>query len=208
VTAGTDFRVGFTPIEPMRIFDSFYDWDIGWLIPAGERLVYLGDRVRFEVPREQIEHIWLGSGPPGFPGRRRVFLRWSDPVRNLRGVFHFDADFERSPWRDGPGPAATAERLEAWRVGPPTVDTTGLPPLPAWEPQPLAGISPNQVSKVGGYLVLVVIRLVFGAFVAGVTGLSFTDQAAPAAWILLAILLAESIRPMLPFWLYRDPPTR
>jgi hypothetical protein len=58
----------------MLIYEGFFGWDVGWLVLAGDRLCYVGDRVRFELPRDQVRSVRLGKGPPGLSSRPRICL--------------------------------------------------------------------------------------------------------------------------------------
>jgi hypothetical protein len=53
---------------------------------------------------------------------------------------------------------------------------------------------------------LLVLRLPGAALMSGLFGLPFDPHEPGSAWIVFLIVLAETFRPLLPYWLYRDEP--
>src|SRR5205807_6961390 len=105
--------VGLSPGPLLRVYDRFFDWDFGFLVLAGDRLSYLGERTRFALTREQIKEVSLGPGPPG--GRRRLYVVWRDEARGAGGTFQLSSGELRWVWWPARGGSDLAARLRQWQ---------------------------------------------------------------------------------------------
>ncbi|MES1241112.1 MAG: M48 family metalloprotease [Acidobacteriota bacterium] len=134
---------GFAPHGDIRLYEGHTVWDLGFLYPGADELVYAGDQVRFRIPRRDVLAVR--------PGLQRGF--WL-PVPDLR-----------VDWRDAEGTVrhlrlrsaagsllvvrrATrllGRRLEAWLAGgsgpelPEALRDLPLPPRSEVTSQPLRG---------------------------------------------------------------------
>jgi Zn-dependent protease with chaperone function len=74
--------VSFSPADGPRLYEGYTNWDVGFLLLFRDRLVYLGDQVRFALRREQVERIAPGpsSAAPWYP--KRVYVTWRDEAGN------------------------------------------------------------------------------------------------------------------------------
>ena len=68
--------VGLAPHAEPRIYDGFYDWDVGFLVLGAEELCYLGDKTRFALPRERITEIRTAPCVAGWTPTERIEVRW------------------------------------------------------------------------------------------------------------------------------------
>jgi hypothetical protein len=109
--------VGFAPGPEPRVYEHFYDWDIGFLFPRGERLVYLGEETRFALRREQVRAIERVPGGPGWIRTERLRIDWDDPASGRSGRF-LVRPAEVGSMRESRAAARALEaRLAAWRLG-------------------------------------------------------------------------------------------
>jgi len=76
--------VGLAPSDAPRVYEGFYDWDVGYLLLGGDRICYLGDGTSFCLSREAIQDIRLGPGPPGWLRSQRLYVTWRDPESSTR----------------------------------------------------------------------------------------------------------------------------
>jgi STE24 endopeptidase len=70
--------VALAPAPVPRIYESAFDWDMGFLIPACDRLCYLGCQTRFALDWKRVTAIRLGPGAPRWGKSNRVYLTWSN----------------------------------------------------------------------------------------------------------------------------------
>ena len=73
--AGSVF-VGLAPDDRVKIYGAQPAWDLGVLLPEGDRLFYVGDRTHFALNRERIKGVTLLYVRLGWKRQRRVLVRW------------------------------------------------------------------------------------------------------------------------------------
>lgn len=131
--------VGFAPDDSPRLYEGHGVWDVGFLLPGREGLVYLGDQTRFRLGHVQVEAVRLGPGTPSWWRVGSVYIDWRSPegwtrTFHLRGRGRTLLAIRRSTKQ-------LAERLSAWLTSP-----EGSPELPA----ALAELPPPVVAEVTG----------------------------------------------------------
>lgn len=74
--------VSFSPADGPRLYEGFTNWDVGFLLLFRDRLVYLGDQVRFALRRDQVDRMALGpsAAAPWYP--KRVYMTWRNDAGN------------------------------------------------------------------------------------------------------------------------------
>lgn len=70
--------VSFAPAGTPRFFEGFSNWDVGFLFTFDDRIVYVGDRVRFALRRDQIGRLALCRAGVGPAHPRRAGIEWRD----------------------------------------------------------------------------------------------------------------------------------
>jgi hypothetical protein len=197
--------VGLAPEPHPRIYNGFFDWDLGTLGLYGDHLVYLGDQTRFRLRREQVTAVRLGPGPPRWWRTERVYLDWRDAERGTAGTLNLHYAREHSPLqvRLRRGPAELARWLQDWwNHGVPREDLPKeLAALTTPPPDLAQGLSPRRAI---GLSLLVVNLWMFALPTAGlavIIGLPLTG----AAWYPPIVLLGLLFLGHVPFWRYRDP---
>lgn len=134
--------VGLSPDDQARIYEGFYNWDLGAVFLLGDRLCYVGEQTRFALPKSHIVKIQRCPGVAGFWRSPRIGIYWHDPQQNTSGVFSLAPAQVRSLR----GLAQTTRRyqhhLDAWYAKP--TPTSPLPDAFADFPRPTPG---NVTSK-------------------------------------------------------------
>jgi Zn-dependent protease with chaperone function len=120
--------VGFAPARVPRVYESSYDWDVGFLFLTADRLCYFGGKTRFALRRDQIRAFRLGPGAPRWGKSIRVYVTWRDDqgvdtTWNLRpaGVVNVHAMRRQTPpllrvlqdWHQEPSAAGSLPELLA-----------------------------------------------------------------------------------------------
>lgn len=78
---------GFSPGAFLRVYLSGYDWDQGFVWLLQDRLVYLGDKLRFALKPEHVSNVYIGHSAPGWWFSERVYLDWNDAEHGRQGTF-------------------------------------------------------------------------------------------------------------------------
>ncbi|MBW3622615.1 MAG: hypothetical protein KY468_04315 [Armatimonadetes bacterium] len=82
----TDFY-GISPGEAYRMYGGDTDWDVGFLWLEGDRLLYVGDRIRFALTAVQIDKIAFQPSPgEAIFDSLRLLLYWKDSQTGIGGV--------------------------------------------------------------------------------------------------------------------------
>jgi hypothetical protein len=198
--------VGFAPSAALRLYESFFDWDVGFLFIDRDRLCYLGEQTSFALPWEQVAAIDLAPGSPSWWRSPRVRVTWTDAPRGSGGSFTLrpaEARSLRQLARDG---HAFAKQLQAWRQQPPDPRTPSTTFADLAEPElgTVTSLSPRVLASPR-----VLIRMLFygallslGASV--LLGLSF-DLPAGTAWPALLSTYLVCFVHWLPFARYHEP---
>ncbi|WP_204150790.1 M48 family metalloprotease [Leptolyngbya sp. CCY15150] len=122
--------VGLSPGANPRIYEGFYNWDLGFVWWVGDRLYYAGEQTRFCLQANQITQIQRRPGIQGWWRSPTVGLYWQDgeqagvftlvptSVRSLRqippAVRQFQRDLEA--WQSQPTPSPLPEELGSWTI--------------------------------------------------------------------------------------------
>ena len=191
---------GFAPGAGLRVYLSGYDWDKGFVWLLQNRLVYLGDKIRFALKPEQVVNVRMGQSAPGWWTSERVYLDWRDSQHGREGTFSFYPSEPSSAAKiKGEGKALCAA-LQRWRdkageypVAPPAVQ--------ALESPLLGEVTSHDVKDrlSGGKrlnMLMFLLLLSYGASqLLGVSG-----------WYGFAVVILLRIYERIPYWRYRVPP--
>ncbi|MFL6201061.1 MAG: M48 family metalloprotease, partial [Thermoanaerobaculia bacterium] len=131
--------VGFAPDDSPRLYEGLGIWDVGFLLPGRDGLVYLGDQIRFRLGHGQVAAVRLGPGTPSWWRVGSVYVDWRSAegwtrTFHLRGRGRTLLGIRRSTKQ-------LAEKLSAWLRSP-----EGSPELPA----ALAELPPPVIAEVTG----------------------------------------------------------
>jgi Zn-dependent protease with chaperone function len=191
--------VGLSPTREPRLYEQSGDWDLGFLIPRGDRLCYFGEEASFALERRQVEGVQLGPGLPNWIPAPRVIVSWRDGAGESR-------EFSLRPARVSSLAAtgAASRRLNAelkdWLRGAPVSEGAAL--MPPGDPPTgqVTSISPRELvgpKTLPRALVLVLIFTgAIGAALAlplGITSPGMLDALVAAA---LAVVIQR-----VPYWM-------
>lgn len=203
LAAPADARfVGLSPGAGTRVYENFFDWDVGFVTLGRDALVYRGEETSFTLPRDAIVDVRLAGGPPGWIPTPRAEIEWLDPATGTGDVLQFrPADSSRLV-DQARASAALVAGLEAWRDGaaatdrpssaPPREDeVTGLPFARALHPSTLVP--------------LVVLATLGTGLLAGVLRLPFWPGSGPGAFDAWAGAVGALVLVRIPGWRAREP---
>jgi Zn-dependent protease with chaperone function len=198
--------VGFAPAGAPRLYEGFFDWDVGFLVPAGDRLAYLGEQTRFALRREQVTDVRVGQGPPNWFGLQAVYVTWREDTGGEARTFTVRPGAERSLWQLRREVPRLAERLRTWREP----ATTDPPPAPLAELGPLrigtvTSLSPRDAVSRRSLLGGLILVLVAAAAACVGFGVPFGWSEGGAAWGVLAVVALLVLLQPVPYWRYREP---
>jgi Zn-dependent protease with chaperone function len=137
--AAVGLFVALAPAAAPRLYENFYDWDVGFLFLGGNRLCYVGEQTRFALHAEQVTEIRLGPGGPGWWRAPRVYITWRDEERGAGGTFNLRPAAARSMRELAREARGLEKQLQAWREG-----SSAPRPLP----EPLSGLEPPEIGAV------------------------------------------------------------
>lgn len=197
--------VGLSPHAEPRNYENFLVWDLGFLIPAGDQLCYLGDRTRFALDRGSLVETYMGPGPPGWRSAKRLYIVWRDEERDMGGTFNLSLSEARSPWRRAPRTEKLAERLRDWLKQP--VASSEVPPplrhLPGPDFRTVASESLGRMAAVGIFLGLLFLRAPFVLIACFLLGLSFEDRLGAGGWYVVSAVALLQLWTVLSYLRYR-----
>jgi Zn-dependent protease with chaperone function len=105
----------FAPGPVLRIYLSGYDWDKGFVWLLQDRMVYLGDKIRFALRPEQVLQIRIGQSAPGWWNSERVYLDWRDAEQGREGTFSLYPSEPSSARKIKAEGKALCAALERWQ---------------------------------------------------------------------------------------------
>lgn len=197
--------VGYAPGLHPRVYEGYYNWDIGFLFLAGDRLCYVGDQARLAIPAAHVAGVWLGQGSPSWWRSRRLTVAWRDPEASTEGVFSVGVSDARSLRDQDRRTAALAERVQAWRQAPPVGEVP--PALAALAPpgsDEVTSISPRAVAGCATVMNSMLQMLFLSVCVSALFGLHFFSRAENLGWGALFATLVCTMLQWLPLLRYRD----
>jgi hypothetical protein len=192
--------MGFSPSATPRFYLSSYNWDTGFLVFLRDRVVFLGDKVRFALKPEQIISVRMGPAGPGWWSSGRVYVDWRDSEKGREGTFNLLPHEPTSVTRVKGEANAFLQRLQAWQRNPASypeaqssmlaLDSPMLGEVTSQSPkQILAGPRANAIS--------VMIMLV---------GYGFATLLGISPWYIFGLILLLRVYERIPYWRYREMP--
>jgi Zn-dependent protease with chaperone function len=211
-SAGIDPRehggvfLGLAPEPTPRLYDGLlFVWDIGWLVLAGDRLCYLGDRSRFALRRDEITAIRLGPGAPGWRPSRRVYVSWQTGDEGKTGTFNLVCAADGF----GGGPEAQVDAvlrwLQQWRDGKTAAAVPEvLAALPPPEPSLATGSPIGAVLKPGSFLLNLGGLVFMVVIICLLVGPTLDPREGGEGWYLVAVIALCGLLRFLPYWGFRE----
>lgn len=130
--------VSFAPDPSPRMYESYTNWDFGFLFLQGERLCYVGEQTRFALRRDQVTDLRRDQGVPRWWPVQYLYVSWHDAEQGKSGTFNVRAGQVRSMRQLDRATAELAEALRRWWEEPTTAEV----------PAPLAELAPPCIGEV------------------------------------------------------------
>ncbi len=205
-TSGSVF-VGLAPGSSPRVYENFYDWDLGFVGCAGERLRYVGEEARFTLTRDQVREIHVCAGAPGWIPSRRVLLRWQDPERGAAGCFMLrPADTRRLSHSAGEAARLRDALCVWWRAAAPPPEPERIEEPEELPPTgPVTGTSPRAAAGAHTLLPAAVLTGAAAAVACALLGAAFDPRAGMGFLDVWAVASVPQIFHRIPIWLNREP---
>jgi STE24 endopeptidase len=192
--------VGLSPSSETRLYERFYNWDMGAVFLVGDRLCYVGEQTQFSLSASQITQIQRRSGGGGWWPMPRVGIYWQDDEREVGGAFTLSASNVQLLHQLAQTSRQLQRRIETWHD---TAAPSEIPEPLAALPQPDFGnvtsqslselVTPTQTA--GYILMLVIIALLFSMG----TPLPWGFGSAGMAYVLVLVVLTSAIQ-FVPLW--------
>ncbi len=202
VPAGAQF-VGLSPGPGARVYEGFFDWDLGFLEIAPDALVYRGEEASFRLPRESVADVRRAPGPPGWIPAPRVAIEWIDPATGAHEIAQLrPAHAPRLDTLPRDVDALLA-RLRAWQAAPAVAAVRGVETPPREEDvtgTPLARVA-NPATLVPSAFVAGFVTLVLASLIR-LPAWPFGGPGALDAW---AAVVASLVLVRVPWWRAREP---
>jgi hypothetical protein len=156
-------------IQPRQITTGG-SWDYGFLVITDTELRYIGDKIRFTLPKDSIHAIDLGRGLPSIAETRVVVVQWGK------------GDGEHVACRIAPQPAfywqheerRLCQRLKNWQREPPTLVSQEPSRIDEVRDLPhfseIEGKTPREVAWLG--FLSTCVFMFFVLIIGGVSGLA------------------------------------
>jgi hypothetical protein len=185
--------VAFAPDREPHSYNGSPQWDLGYLVPAGDRLLYIGRRARTAVPWAAAEISFAAGALSRWPSR--LVVTWDGGAFSVWPVGRF------VPWGHARAATELRARLQDWRDRELTSDSlpaawANLPPPP---PTPQGATTFRESLTVRGPLISI-------AFLGGIVLVAAGSIGLPshAAWYAFALVVVTVLAYWLPaYWLSR-----
>jgi Zn-dependent protease with chaperone function len=191
--------VNFAPEREPRLYEHYSCWDVGFVFLEKDRLIYLGDQVRFSIRRESVVDVQLEKGFPSWSRPLRTVIRYKDDKEKAERFLAFTVAETGSVRASRPLTRDLKQRVEAWRSGgagedvPPSLPRDLRPPelREVTSEPPRSTISTDRVLQT---MILVSAAAVLVSMLFGL-GFSFTNG---EGWLVLLLSILSAIFQLLP----------
>ena len=202
---------GLAPGPRPRVYEGFFDWDVGFLFLQRDRLCFIGEETRFALRRDQVVEIADGEPPPGWIRVPRVAVRWEDASSRAGGVFTLRPAGAATLLRAAGETPGLKGRLLAWQRGAalsseePTVEPRGLAGLPLPGTGQVTSISPRVLVRARTFTPMIFITALAAAGACVLFRLPFSPRSEGFLDVLGVALLVQ-LAHRIPYWRWREDP--
>jgi Zn-dependent protease with chaperone function len=198
VRGGNAVLTGFSPSATPRFFVAGYNWDTGFLVLLRDRMIFLGDRIRFALKFDQMGVIRLGPAGPGWWTRHRVYLDWRDPGTGREGTFNLLPHEPVSIGKFNDEAKDLLQRLQDLRANP-----NSFPEAPAsmltLAPPVLGEVTSHSPKEIlSGAKMNAMTVLILGV------GYGVTTLLSISPWYVFCVIGLIRIYERIPYWRYRE----
>ncbi len=195
--------VTLAPGPAMRVYEGFYDWDLGFLAIEDDALAYTGEEASLRIPRACVDAVELHPGPPSWLAAPRVALAWSDPATGRNGVLLLRPAEATTVLSLRVHAAMLAQDLRAWCARTPAGAEHACSPAPP-QAEDVSGIPLRRALSPATLVPVAILVLPFAILVCALLQLPlvpWTGAGALETW-LVAVAATALLR--LPGWLVRE----
>jgi len=153
--------VGLAPGPDARVYEGFYNWDVGFLARRGGRLVYEGEEARFALARDHVRAIELVPGGPSWIPTSVVRVRW-EVTPDLNGCFRLTPADAPTLFALGGRASRLHDELTAWWRGTDAVpgteahdEITGPPPV-----RPVTSVHPRAQVTARPFVMIALLQII------------------------------------------------
>ncbi len=183
--------VGLSPSADRQLYDGDYSWDIGFVFLTEDRLIYVGERTRFALRRDQI--LEIKYHPPQFPWHSSdpVYLTWHDPEQDQGGAFSVTTLNASSHTEVNQKSALFGAQLTQWHQLPASATQSSefFPDFGVPQIAPVVGIKATQIEP-RGVIAILAFNFLLMLVVCYPTGLDFLGETNATGWF---VVLASSL---------------
>lgn len=199
--------VSFAPDATSRIYEGYTNWDFGYLFLLGNLLIYVGERARFALRRDQIVNVRVAPGMPRWTPNVVLFIEWRDAERATAGTFNLRAGQVRSMLDQRRAVFALHQTVQHWREQP---DVAGeIPPSFAELSSPaipeVASIAMRDAIQPIGMVFQYGFVFLLGLGLSALLGLPFSLADGGYAWYVPLTAMAVGFMDSLPLLYHRYP---
>ena len=190
--------VGFAPGAAPRIYLGKYNFDVGAMLLSKDRLVFLGEQLKFSLTRKQVLSIQMGPGAPSWWPQQRIYIRWQDDPSGKDGVFSFSPQEPCSLHQLNSHVREIYSKLLTWRLrGQPQSLPTELEALPVPQIGEVTCLKPRELLR---FKIQFSVLALAGIAIWGVS--SILGIGSVYLWLTVLVL---RIFETLPYLFYREP---
>jgi hypothetical protein len=192
--------VGFSPSRSAQIYDGNYDWDVGFLFRAGDRLAYIGDQTRFAIQRDQLVRARLGPGGSSWWRLARVYVEWRGRESGTTQWFNFRPARVRSMHQIAPQSRLLLDKLLRWKVAPSEQDNVPMELADLGPPDigVVKSVSPGKAVGFGRVVFLACYMMSISAIWCLLLGLPFNPAKGGQALYVVGVVLVTLLIQMIP----------
>ncbi len=108
------FYVGLSPAASPRLYESFYDWDTGFVWFKEDAFLYLGEQTRFQLQREHLLQVETRAHTLDWWNWHRVYITWR--TDDKEGTFYVRPGTNGSQHGSRRASQSFVQQLESWRA--------------------------------------------------------------------------------------------
>jgi len=189
---------GFSPGAQPRFYLSSYNWDTGFLWMLQDRLVYLGDQMRFALKPQDIASLRLGQAAPGWWSAPRLCVEWQEANTGRKGSFNLAFAGPCSLRGLKKSSAALLLQLQEWSKK--AQQYPAIPPALQSLESPVIGevtsLSPKKLMSTSKNVSSTVLIMAVGTGLCTLLGV--------ASWYVWSVVLVLRVYERIPYWRFRE----